>query len=1299
MIPAAQAAAARGEQRPELSTSAAALLDDAGREGGAAEWNDAPSPVVDDLCVHTAIELQVAKTPDAVAVVTGGEALSYRELDLRANRLARRLVCLGAGPDRIVGLFIERSLDMMVALLAILKAGAAYLPLDPRYPRERLEFMIADAEPVFLLTHSSLLPRLPANGKAVVCVDAGEAAEDGATEGIADAVTPDHLAYVIYTSGSTGRPKGVMVSHRNVGNFFAGMDARLPHTPPGVWLAVTSLSFDISVLELFWTLARGFRVIVHRDDGFAAEPLAGTAARPIEFSLFYFASDESADAADKYRLLLEGAKFADRNGFAAVWSPERHFHAFGGLYPNPSVASAAIAAVTERIKIRAGSCVLPLHSPIRVAEEWALVDNLSRGRVGISFASGWQPNDFVIAPRNFADRKEAMYRGVDIVRRLWRGEAIRFPGPDGQDVDVRTLPRPLQPELPVWITTAGNPETFRQAGEAGANLLTHLLGQSVEELGEKLAAYRRAWRVSGHTGEGCITLMLHCFVGENDDAVREIVRAPMKQYLRSSVDLIRRAAWSFPPFVRRSAATGQSPAQLFDAQDLSETETEALLDHAFERYFATSGLFGTPQTCLGMIERLRAIGVDEVACLIDFGVEPQRVLAHLEHLKSLQDLAVDEAAGDARTGILDAIRAQGVTHLQCTPSLARMLLADERQRDALGQLRALLIGGEAFPPALAEQLRPLLAGELLNMYGPTETTIWSTTHRVTAAETSVPIGQPIVNTRVHVLDENRHPVPSGEPGELYIGGAGVARGYLRRPELTRERFVSDPFGDAQRDRLYRTGDLVRHRGDGALEFLGRLDQQVKIRGHRVELGEIETVLCRDPGIREAVVVARDEEPGLKRLAAYVTAAPGADVAPDRLRAAVRAALPEFMVPAHVVVLDRMPVTPNGKVDRAALPMPQLAAAPGDAAADRSAAAAPPEDALEETIGAIWQAALGRPHVGRTQSFFEIGGDSLLAVAVHRHLCDRLQRELPVTDIFRFPTIAGLARQFRSARVAPAAPAWSPLVPFAAEVDGVPLFLIHGLTGEVTNLRSLARRLTAARPVYAVQARGLNGAEPPADRIEAMATYYLEHIRRVQPRGPYQIAGFCFGGLVAFEMARQLSAASESVAFLGLLDSGYDPRFLATAGRLRIALAKLRVHAEILHRLPAPARLAYLRARLGKRLPWMAGADAPATAATAALAELPAGSEAPAELRAVTAAAAQASYFYEPGAYAGRLTYFRPQIRDFRNLLNFASEWRRKAAGGVDTVVVPGDHMTMLDPPAVDILAARLNTALGGAGGA
>jgi len=543
--------------QPDKSLSSFSLLSDTERHKILIEWNNTGAQIP-DASIHELFEFQASKTPDAIALVFEDQQITYRELNHRADLLARRLRELGVGPDVLVGICVERSIEMMVGLLGILKAGGAYVPLDPSYPKERLAFMLEDSKPLVLIIHTAFLDLLSKSDSHVLCVDTFDwsaAIPQSANSDHASRIThhASPLAYVIYTSGSTGKPKGAMITHRNVVNFFVGMDERLKPQAPGVWLAVTSISFDISVLELFWTLTRGFKVVIQRNESQSPKQKAVSrngSAKPIDFSLFYFASDESSSDAQKYRLLLEGAKFADENGFAAVWTPERHFHAFGGLYPNPSVTSAAVAAITKRIQIRAGSVVLPLHNPIRVAEEWAVVDNLSNGRVAISFASGWQINDFVLAPDNYARRKQIMLEQIELVRKLWHGETVSFRNSNGQDVPLRILPRPIQRELPIWITASGHPDTFKLAGELGANVLTHLLGQSVSELADKLAVYRSAWKERGHAGVGHVTLMLHTFVGEDDDAVREIVRAPFTAYLRSSIDLIKNDPWAFGTFKR-----------------------------------------------------------------------------------------------------------------------------------------------------------------------------------------------------------------------------------------------------------------------------------------------------------------------------------------------------------------------------------------------------------------------------------------------------------------------------------------------------------------------------------------------------------------------------------------------------------------------------------------------------------------------------------------------------------------------------------------------------------------------------
>ncbi|MFN8178106.1 MAG: MupA/Atu3671 family FMN-dependent luciferase-like monooxygenase [bacterium] len=347
--------------------------------------------------------------------------------------------------------------------------------------------------------------------------------------------------------------------------------------------------------------------------------------RPLEFSLYLFSDDGSKDGAAKYRLALESARFADANAFRAVWTPERHFQAFGGLYPNPSVLGAALAAITTRVGIRAGSVALPLHNPVRVAEEWAVVDNLSEGRVAVSFASGWHRNDFVLFPTPYDERKEAMYRGIETVRRLWSGQAVLVRDAEGREVEVRTLPRPIQRELPVWVTTAGDPRTWARAGTIGANVLAALVGYPVEDLAPQIAAYRRARAEAGHDPEaGRVTLVVHTYVGEDDGAVRELVRAPMTSYLATYLKQFQKMALEATPAVER--------------------DSRAVAALAFEHFFDANTLLGTPNKCARVADTLAACGADELACLIDFGLDADAVLGALPRLAAL---AEHYAAGPA----------------------------------------------------------------------------------------------------------------------------------------------------------------------------------------------------------------------------------------------------------------------------------------------------------------------------------------------------------------------------------------------------------------------------------------------------------------------------------------------------------------------------------------------------------------------------------------------------------------------------------------------------------------------------
>lgn len=965
------------------------------------EWNATECEVSPNGCVHELFAAQKERTPDKLAVTSAGRTLSFAELDRRANALAHELVKLGVGPDTLVGLCLGRSVDLPVAVLGIHKAGGAYVPLDPAYPAERLRFMVSDAALKFVVTERAQQGVLPEGDFARVLIDSG------VCDAGADAAPPSpaglgNLAYVIYTSGSTGTPKGVMVEHRNVANFFVGMDQVLDVDGPGTWLAVTSLSFDISVLEILWTLTRGFHVVIH-----AGETAERTApVRRLDFSAFYFSSNDSGGGPEHYRLLFEGARFADQHGFVAVWTPERHFHAFGGLYPNPSVISAALAVQTERVALRAGSCVSPLHSPIRIAEEWSLVDNLSNGRVGISFASGWQPNDFAIRPDAFRDRKEQMFTDIDVVRRLWRGERVQFKGGTGKDVGVSTLPRPVQKELPVWVTAAGNPETFEAAGRVGANLLTHLLGQTFEEVAEKVAVYRAAWEKAGHAGRGIVTIMLHTFVGTDADEVKEAVREPMKEYLRSAVGLVKQAAWSFPTFKQKFEGDDFAP------EKLTAEEMDALLDYSFERYYSMSGLFGTVEQATAIAQKVREIDVDEIACLIDFGVEAERVLQHLPYVAKVMERVntgalathappgAEAPARRPRETVGQLLSKFAITHFQCTPSMASLLLADPEARAGLGQLSALLIGGEAFPPALASELKSLTQGRIINVYGPTETTVWSSTHELSRDNDGIAIGRPLANTEILILDALGNLAPPGREGELCIGGRGVVRGYLGRDELTHERFMAHPFKPGER--LYRTGDLACFDERGVLHFLGRLDHQVKVRGYRIELGEIEACLGKHPNVKQCVVIAREDTPGDKRLVAYVIAA-GTEPTPQDLRAHVLSSLPEYMVPTNFVFLRSFPQTPNKKIDRKALPAPERPVAKAPTAEQTL-----PENALEETIAAIWRDVLNTPTVGVNDNFFDVGGHSLLTIQVLGKLKAKVDRPVTLIDLFGHPTIRGLA---------------------------------------------------------------------------------------------------------------------------------------------------------------------------------------------------------------------------------------------------------------------------------------------------
>jgi len=530
-------------------------------------------------------------------------------------------------------------------------------------------------------------------------------------------------------------------------------------------------------------------------------------------------------------------------------------------------------------------------------------------------------------------------------------------------------------------------------------------------------------------------------------------------------------------------------------------------------------------------------------------------------------------AGDGRKlrRLCEAVKP---TIMQATPTTWRMLI--EAGWSGSDRLTG-LCGGEPLSTDLAAALLDRCA-TLWNMYGPTETTIWSTMAKIDRADQEITIGRPIANTETYILDKFLQPVPVGVAGELYIGGHGLARGYCRRPELTQERFVPHPFSSEPQARLYRTGDLVRYRPDGRIVHLGRMDNQVKIRGFRIELGEVESVLSRHPSVRQAVVTAWEDKKGLKHLTAYVVCEEGQERSSVELRSYVRAALPDYMAPSFIVFLEAMPLTTNNKIDMQALPDPAVNFSGSPVHVE-------PRDRMEVQLAALWQQALGIQNIGIHDDFFDLGGHSLKAAQLFYLIEEVYGRHLPLATLFQAPTIAALTSVLTREQWVPP---WQSLVAIQPNGTATPIFMVPGVGGNVLVFARLAKLLGPDQPIYGLQPPGLDGKEAPFISVPEMASHFVEEIKRVHPRGPYIIAGACTGGLIAYEMAQLLMAQSNEVVLMMLETwhpSSYRAHLNKRLMRLRLPLIVIRKIVENLQvflRIPPKDRESFLQIK-AKRL--------------------------------------------------------------------------------------------------------------------
>ncbi|MBN1567098.1 MAG: amino acid adenylation domain-containing protein, partial [Acidobacteria bacterium] len=645
--------------------------------------------------------------------------------------------------------------------------------------------------------------------------------------------------------------------------------------------------------------------------------------------------------------------------------------------------------------------------------------------------------------------------------------------------------------------------------------------------------------------------------------------------------------------------------------------------------------------------------------------------------------------------LAEAIRSHKVSTLWLTASLFNLIINESP--DALRGISQLLIGGEQLSTLhVCKAQKELQGTQIINGYGPTESTTFTCCYSIPegiAPDTNLPIGRPIANTRVYILDANLNPLPVGIPGELYIGGDGLARGYLNRPELTAEKFIADPFSTEPGSRLYKTGDLVRYRSDGNIEYLGRMDFQVKIRGFRIELEEIEATLGQHPGIRAAVVIMWEFEPGDKQLVAYVVTetkdAP--TVSPAELRLYLQGKLPAYMIPSVFITLDTMQLTSSGKIDRRALP------APDHSRPETQEGYVAPRSPIEETLAAIWSEVLGVERIGIHDNFFELGGHSLLATKLFSQIAVRLGKRLPVSALFRAPTIEGIAAALEKGQIPSAG---SSIMQIQQAGTNPTLFIVHGLGGDVFLARQLANHLGADQPVCGFHSASKNLALMKRGSLEELAAHYIKDLLMYKPQGPYCLAGYSFGGYLAYEIARQLSHRGLRVGHLAIIDTGPS-----SSGELSIPEIMARI-LRIVRNFPwwiwedlLDCRPIDMLKRIRRKLRELKKRVIKKPALNknrnnlADLEDIFELESFPEDYVQTMEHNLELLKTYIPGPYPGPLTLYRARTQALFNHSKADLGWKRLVDQGLEIIRLPGNHETIINKPYVQALAEALRNSL------